>query len=68
MFVFTRVAGQAVRVGDVFVLVKAIEVDRVDFEIHAPTSMPVHKNEEYEAIRRVAPLQRPESWPADLQE
>ena len=68
MIVFTRVAGQSFRVGEVLVVVKAIEADRVEFEIHAPITMPVHRNEGYEAIRRVSLLQRPEFWPEDRQE
>jgi sRNA-binding carbon storage regulator CsrA len=36
MMVFSRSAGEAARIGDLLVVVKAIEEDRVVFEINLP--------------------------------
>jgi len=52
MLVLTRSKDEAIRIGDVKVIVVAIVGDRVRLGIEAPLDVPVHREEVYEAIKK----------------
>jgi carbon storage regulator len=52
MLVLTRQKDEAIRIGDVKVMVVAIVGDRVRLGIEAPLDVPVHREEVYELIRK----------------
>lgn len=52
MLVLTRSKDEAIRIGDVKVLVVAIVGDRVRLGIEAPLDVQVHREEVYEAIKK----------------
>jgi carbon storage regulator len=52
MLVLTRSKDEAIRIGDVKVLVVAIVGDRVRLGVEAPKDVPVHREEVYEAIKK----------------
>jgi carbon storage regulator CsrA len=47
LIVFTRGVGEGLRVGDVSVVVKTIEVTKVALEFDAPSTVPIQKSELY---------------------
>lgn len=52
MLVLTRSKDEAIRIGDVKVMVVAIVGDRVRLGIEAPRDVPVHREEVYELIKK----------------
>lgn len=53
MVVVTRCVDEAIRLGDdIVVRVEAIRRDKVFLEFEAPNTVPIHRLEVYEAIRR----------------
>ena len=52
MLVFSRKPAQAIRVGEIRILVTAIQGNTVRLGIDAPTDVPVHREEVFRAIRR----------------
>lgn len=53
MLVLSRKKNESIRIGDdIEVMVVAIRGDKVRIGISAPQSMPIHRQEIYEAIKR----------------
>jgi len=52
MLVLTRQKDEAIRIGDVKVIVVAIRGDRVRLAIEAPLDVPVHREEVWAAIQK----------------
>lgn len=52
MLVLSRKKDESIRIGDVEVKIVEIRGDKVRLGIEAPTNVPVHREEVYEAIKR----------------
>lgn len=52
MLVLSRLVGEAIRIGDVKVVVVAVAGDRVRLGIEAPLDVPVHREEVWAAIQK----------------
>lgn len=52
MLVLTRQKGEAIRIGDIKVVVAEIRGDRVRLAIDAPLDVPVHREEVWDAIQK----------------
>lgn len=54
MLVLSRHKNESIMIGDIQVVVIEIRGDKVRLGINAPSNVPVHRREVYEAIRRDA--------------
>ena len=61
MLVLTRSKDQKIMIGDnIVVTVVELRGDKVRLGIHAPSEIPVHREEVYEAIKRDGPKRKGE--------
>jgi carbon storage regulator len=60
MIVITRKRDEGIVISDsIEIIVIEIRGDKVRLGVHAPSHVPVHRKEVYEAIRRIAPDSAP---------
>jgi len=52
MLVLTRRVGESIRIGDVKVTVESLRYGKVRLGVEAPVTVPVHREEVYQAIQR----------------
>lgn len=55
MLVLSRKKNEAIKIGDITVMVIEIRGDKVRLGVEAPVEVPVHRGEVYEAIKRRNP-------------
>ncbi len=66
MLVLSRHRDESIMIGDdVVITVVDIRGDKVRLGINAPTDIPVHRQEVYEAIKREQASRKPEAGPAE---
>ncbi len=67
MLVLSRHRDESIMIGDeIVVTIVDIRGDKVRLGINAPTSVPVHRQEVFEAIQRESRRETPAGEPADL--
>lgn len=66
MLVLSRKRNEGIRIGEngeIRIVVVEVRGDKVRFGIEAPTNIPVHRDEVFEAIQREKGLQGPDTAP-----